>query len=128
MFCYKMSGVYLRIVYSGLQKLSIAEKPSNEMSNQLATQLLSNLSLILIGLNKNAEALSLLNEAIERNPRKFLFVCIIDELVHGLEYTYVRTYTLYNPLVVTIKQQFLLHLVISGIDLDFLIVFCKLPY
>ena len=52
------------------------EQPSNEMSNQLATQLLNNLSLILIGINRNAEALSLFNEAIERNPRMFMFVCI----------------------------------------------------
>ena len=52
------------------------ERPSNEMSNQLAAQLLNNLSLILIGLNRNAEALPLFNEAIERNSRMFMFVCI----------------------------------------------------
>lgn len=48
------------------------EKSANEMSNQLATQLLNNLSLILIGLNRNAEALSLFNDAIERNPRMYI--------------------------------------------------------
>ena len=43
------------------------------MRNDLATPLLNNLSLILIGLSQNAEALSLFNEAIERNPRMFVF-------------------------------------------------------
>jgi len=66
-------------IHSALQKLSIVEKSSNEMFNQLATQLLNNLSLILIGLNKNAEALSLFSEATERNPRMFtlnIFMCM----------------------------------------------------
>ena len=45
------------------------ERSSNKMSSHLAVQLLNNLSLILIGLNRNGEALCLLNEAIERNTR-----------------------------------------------------------
>lgn len=45
----------------------------NEIPNELATQLLNNLSLILIGLNRNAEALSLLNEAIERNSCMYVY-------------------------------------------------------
>ena len=53
------------------------EKSVDEISNHLATQLLNNLSLILIGLNRNTEALSLFNEAIiERNSCTYIYLCV----------------------------------------------------
>ena len=70
----------MQYVYSGLQKLSTVETTGNEIPNELATQLLNNLSLILIGLNRNAEALSLLNEAIERNSCIYVCVYIISDI------------------------------------------------
>ena len=63
-------------MHSGLHKLSLVERSANTMSNQLATQLLNNLSLILIGLSGNAEALFLFNEAIERDPRMSISICV----------------------------------------------------
>ena len=63
-------------IYSGLQKLSFVEKTDNEILNELTIQTLNNLSLILIGLNRNAEALSLLNEATEKNLRMFVLECM----------------------------------------------------
>lgn len=52
------------------------EKTDNEILNELTIQTLNNLSLILIGLNRNAEALSLLNEATEKNLRMFVLECM----------------------------------------------------
>lgn len=52
------------------------ERTDNEMLNKLSIQMLNNVSLILIGMNRNAEALSLLNEATERNLCMFIFECM----------------------------------------------------
>ena len=84
-------------MYSGLQKLSIVGRTDNEMLNKITIQMLNNLSLILIGLNRNAEALSLLNEATERNLCMFIceFVCINILCImqdHNSIHSYVPTF------------------------------------
>jgi len=58
------------LTYRGLQVLVVIERSScyGEECDQLAVQFLNNLSFVLIGLGKDAEALSLLVEAIERDP------------------------------------------------------------
>ncbi|XP_065915508.1 uncharacterized protein [Dysidea avara] len=54
----------------GLQTLTVIERCNSygKQCDQLATQFFNNLSLVLIGLGKDAEALPLLIEAIERDP------------------------------------------------------------
>ena len=86
-------------MHSGLHKLSLVERSADTMSSQLVTQLLNNLSLILIGLNRNAEALFLFNEAIERDPRTSISICVclryeyrILGIIHGRKVSRITSF------------------------------------
>ena len=67
------------ITYRGLQTLTVIERCNSygKQCDQLATQFFNNLSLVLIGLGKDAEALPLLIEAIERDPGMYtVLLCV----------------------------------------------------